>query len=739
MSHESLLHRRPLAWVISLVLPSCYGGASVDATRDTADSGGDSSESMEWPEEAFPGVPGTPATLTLMTRNGPVEVAYLHLDNGYGVLEGDILLYGPEGSGMRSHSGVPDGLTSDPRPQRGGVTTELGKRWIDRQILWQYDPDPMWMPPEGGVVRTRFEQAIADFMAEVDVTFVEYDPVIHGANPNRISVRTKVGAGCSSFVGRQSWRPQALTLGPECGKGAVLHELSHAIGLHHEQDRADRDLHVTVNKANAVEKYAHLFDAPNLTDDIGAYNTNSMMHYGSCSFSRCKVKGGEEAVRCFGVDAEMNMFECRYGPKMDAACAHCDCGDEDACRFPTILGPGGTPLKKEKGGFQPSDIDALEYALGCPDGVDGDYCGDVVGLNLGTLYTCANGYYDVKKVCDNAGCKPSLAPGSNDSCASGTPDPDATCATGPCCESGEFSPPGTVCAEDADVEYICPWGTDVGADVGVRRRDRTCSGSSGACNGVYGDWKPDEVHDVCSDAEYCHPGDPSCNNSPPVPDCDGGACCDPNGFWLPPGHVCVDDEDSEYGCPWGISLGDDVGVRFRDLTCSGSSSACDGSYAPWESWQTTDDCSSVEICTPGQMTCSCDKQFEVLSYEYPNWGPPGCSGDGSLKLKASAELVSATLLRMHVRKADDTAFSGAATLSLYVGSPIQCPDPPNVVKDTQGVAIGEVEQTIDLSLNPYDGAWAVNEIKEFWVGKDEGGFASFRGTDLVSVRRLCIP
>jgi len=452
------------------------------------------------------------------------------------------------------------------------------------------------------------------------------------------------------------------------------------------------------------------------------------------------VKGGDKAIHCFGVDEDMKAFECRYGQEEDPACAHCDCIDDGGCKFPTILGPGGTPLKKQATGLQPSDVAALEYALGCPDGVDGDYCGDVVGLDSGTLYTCANGYYDVKKVCDDTGCTPSLAPGSNDSCASGTPDPDIECATGPCCENGEFSPPGTVCAEDADVEYGCPWGTAAGADVGVHHRDRTCNGSSGACNGVYGKWKdPWKIHDACSDAEYCDPGASSCTNSPPVQDCDGGACCDPNGFFQPPGYVCINDEDSEYNCPWGIGLGDDVGVRYRDLTCSGSSPACDGSYAPWESWQNEDDCSAVEICTPGQMTCSCDEQFEVLDFEYPNWGPPGCSGDGSLKLKASAKMVSLTSLRMHVRKEDDTAFGGAATFTVYVGSPIQCPDPVNKVKKTQAVVVGQVEQTIDLSLNPYDGAWVVGEIKEFWVGKDEGGFNSFRATDMVSVRRICIP
>jgi len=47
-------------------------------------------------------------------------------------------------------------------------------------------------------------------------------------------------------------------------------------------------------------------------------------------------------------------------------------------------------------------------------------------------------------------------------------------------------------------------------------------------------------------------------------------------------------------------------------------------------------------------------------------------------------------------------------------------------------------QTIDLMVNPYGGAWNLNETKTFWVGKDEGGFQAWRATGLVSVNRICM-
>ncbi len=149
-------------------------------------------------------------------------------------------------------------------------------------------------------------------------------------------------------------------------------------------------------------------------------------------------------------------------------------------------------------------------------------------------------------------------------------------------------------------------------------------------------------------------------------------------------------------------------------------------------------CSDGQSCSGG--SCGCNSgEFQLLSELYPNFGAPGCSGDGSLRLKAAGELASPTKLRVHVRKEDDSSFNTASTLTLYTGEPIQCPNPPNVSKATKSLVVGQVDQTIDLTLNPYNGGWTLGEIKKFWVGKDEGGYNAFRATGLVSVKRICIP
>ncbi|WP_050766053.1 M12 family metallopeptidase [Synechococcus sp. PCC 7335] len=71
------------------------------------------------------------------------------------------------------------------------------------------------------------------------------------------------------------------------GKGTFVHEMGHAMGLGHEQNRIDRDNHVRVNwnaiyphaKGNFEKRTQHHIE-------LGAYDIESIMHYGSRSFSR---------------------------------------------------------------------------------------------------------------------------------------------------------------------------------------------------------------------------------------------------------------------------------------------------------------------------------------------------------------------------------------------------------------------------------------------------------------------
>ena len=96
-------------------------------------------------------------------------------------------------------------------------------------------------------------------------------------------VRVVKGTGCTSFIGRRGG-VQDLNLADECSLGNTIHEFGHAIGLNHEQSRADRDEFVTVVEAN-IEP-ASVFNYRRVTFvSIGAYDLGSIMHYGSYFFA----------------------------------------------------------------------------------------------------------------------------------------------------------------------------------------------------------------------------------------------------------------------------------------------------------------------------------------------------------------------------------------------------------------------------------------------------------------------
>lgn len=60
--------------------------------------------------------------------------------------------------------------------------------------------------------------------------------------------------GCHAHVGRTGGAQTVNLANSGCShKGTAIHELMHALGFDHEQNRNDRDDFVTINENNVVE------------------------------------------------------------------------------------------------------------------------------------------------------------------------------------------------------------------------------------------------------------------------------------------------------------------------------------------------------------------------------------------------------------------------------------------------------------------------------------------------------
>jgi hypothetical protein len=79
-------------------------------------------------------------------------------------------------------------------------------------------------------------------------------------------------------------------------ESCARHEIGHALGLAHEQNRNGRDAFVTVNWNNIETKHCHQFDESiDVSRNSAAYDFSSIMHY-KANFFSCNKKPTLTAV-----------------------------------------------------------------------------------------------------------------------------------------------------------------------------------------------------------------------------------------------------------------------------------------------------------------------------------------------------------------------------------------------------------------------------------------------------------
>ena len=292
--------------------------------------------------------PATDVEIEGTTGTIPVKHAWGVQQEPYVVVDGDIIIRGDIIAGRAS-------------ALHERSTVMVGTRWPNAQVRFAFDAG---YPAD---TKQRARDAFAEMEADSPIDFIEIaNPCVANDDDcatDYVLLMTWDNSWGVSALGYKGGQ-QRIKSGTGFSKGGFKHEMMHALGIYHEQERNDRDTYVLYRPECVIDDYEGNYTKNADPDvDFGTYDFLSIMHYRSNPVSSTLPEDERLAAPCNGGWPLT---------RKTGTCPDPFCTDND--------GNGSREFINGSGSMSATDVDAL-WAMYAP-GLGAHEAGDLFGQAL---------------------------------------------------------------------------------------------------------------------------------------------------------------------------------------------------------------------------------------------------------------------------------------------------------------------------------------------------------------------